>query len=216
MNDLQHDIFGQPEIVGHRHQRMAGDYYPTPPGITRSLIDRVAIEGTVFECCAGHGAISDVLESTEPGKRVVLQSDLSWPSPSGELRDATEQRFWEYWTTAATGGSIDWTVTNPPFCEAEQILPLAWEHSQRGCAFLLRLSYLEPTAGRTNWLNETADHLRFLIPVNPRPKFRRDVRGTDSVTAAWFVWEKDWNWQDKEIQCPFFFVSDWQQISDSI
>ena len=215
MNDVQHDIFGQTEeVVGPRHQRVPNDYYPTPEGITRSLIDRVVIQGTVFECCAGHGAISDVLASREPDRRPVLQSDLIWPSLSGELRDATERRFWDYWTTAA--GPIDWTVTNPPFCEAEQILPLAWEYSQRGCAFLLRLSYLEPTGGRADWLNGTADHLRHLIPVNPRPRFRRDTRTTDSVTAAWFVWEKDWSWHKQNIQCPFIFVSGWQQISNSI
>ena len=214
VSDLQQTIFGQAEIVGCRHQRMADDYYPTPEGITRALIDRVVISGTIFECCAGHGAIADVLASTE---RIILQSDLSWPSPNGELRDAIEPRFWESWTLPSSGGiPVDWTVTNPPFCEAEQILPLAWEHSRRGYAFLLRLSYLEPTAGRADWLNVTADHLRHLIPVNPRPKFRRDVGGTDSVTAAWFVWEKNWSWQDKGIQCPCLFVSGWQQFSDSL
>lgn len=210
MSDLQQTIFGQPEAIGSRHQRMADDYYPTPEGVTRSLLNRVVITGTVFECCAGHGAITDILNSTDPTERLVLQSDLSWSSPNGELRDATKRRFWEYWTAPkADGLPIDWTVTNPPFCEAEQILPLAWEYSRRGYAFLLRLSYLEPTVGRADWLNKTADHLRYLIPLNPRPKFRRDTKKTDSVTAAWLVWEKGWSWQEKGIQAPFSFVSGW-------
>ncbi|MGB3294360.1 MAG: hypothetical protein WBB01_15340 [Phormidesmis sp.] len=63
MSDVQHNTFGQVEVVGSRYQRIADDYYPTPGGITRALIDRVAIAGTVFECCAGHGAISDVLSN---------------------------------------------------------------------------------------------------------------------------------------------------------
>lgn len=210
MSDLQQTIFGQPEAIGSRQQRMAGDYYPTPEGVTRSLLNRVSITGTVFECCAGYGAISDILELTEFKERTVLKSDLSWPSPNGESRDATERKFWEDWTTPDAGGvPVDWTVTNPPFCEAEQILPLAWEYSQQGCAFLLRLSYLEPTAGRADWLSEMAGHLRYLIPLNPRPKFRRDTKKTDSVTAAWLVWEKGWSWQEKGIQSPFSFVSGW-------
>lgn len=207
MNDLQRTIFGQSEVVGSRHERMAGDYYPTPEGVTRSLLNRVAITGTVFECCAGHGAIADVLQSRHRTDIAVFQSDLNWPSPNGEIRDATERQFWQYWLEL--GCFIDWTVTNPPFREAERILPLAWEYSERGCAFLLRLSYLEPTAGRGKWLAETADQLRYLIPLNPRPKFRRDTQKADSVTVAWFVWEKGWSWQAKGIRCPFSFVSGW-------
>jgi hypothetical protein len=192
--------------------RVSHDFYPTPEGLTRSLLTACPqLPEIIFEPCAGNGAISDVLKAA--GKEVE-SSDLNWTNEHGEYfypQDATTVDFWESWKSTNLLLRKHWaTATNPPFNAAHEILPLAFEYSPWGCAFLLRLSYLEPAGNRADWLQNHADHLRRVIPVNPRPRFRRDKNSKDNVTVAWMIWEKSWSWQKIGIECPFMFCNDWR------
>lgn len=194
------------ETVGGKKQRIANDYYPTPRGITEALLNILPPEMFYYflEPCAGNGAIADVLmDSGIYG----VQSDIAWETP--EEKDATKRSFWEYHAANMPTGWNWATVTNPPFSEAEKILPLAFEFSPI-CCFLLRISYMEPTKGRADFLKATADHLRFFAPVNPRGRFRRDSKKGDNATTAWFVWDKTWSWRAKGIICPYQFVTNWR------
>jgi hypothetical protein len=96
-------------------------------------------------------------------------------------------------------------ISNPPYNVAPDILPLAWEHSRLGMAMLLRLTYLEPTANRAEWLQDTP--LSNLIIFNPRPKFRQGS-GSDSATVAWFVWRRGWKDETR-----VSFCTDWQGLT---
>jgi len=184
--------------------RISNDFYPTPAGVTRALTDNCRLPRFICEPCAGNGAITDVLRERPAGE--VLESDIQW-NPKD---DATTRHFWE--TRADRLQREHWaTVTNPPFNLASKILPLAYEYSPWGVAFLLRLSYLEPTGDRAEWLKAHADNLRDVIPISPRPKFRRDSKGSDSVTVAWMVWCKTWSWAEIGAQPPFTFVSGWRE-----
>lgn len=200
----QIDIFGDLEPVPQKLGRVANDFYPTPAPITQALIRVIGTDlGQVFEPCAGHGAITNVLQPYLIFD--VLESDLTWGGT--QPRDARTQQFWNYWAD----GQVDNVITNPPFNCAAEILEHAWQHCSMGCAFLLRLSFLEPTKDRAEMLKEMADHMRYVIPVSPRPKFRADTSGCDSVTCAWFVWEKEWSWERMGIRSPFQFVSGWRK-----
>lgn len=213
-------LFGDSEPVANKLERVKNDYYPTPEAITKTLID-VCFQnekGTYafFEPCAGNSAISDVLIK-ENIPYALDESDIAWDSLGCQPKDATQEEFWDYWyrsvRVSQLNGSyfFDWVITNPPFSAATEILSHSWEYCNIGCAFLLRLSFLEPTGGRADLLKSMSDHLRYVIPVSPRPKFRRDVSGSDSVTCAWFVWDKRWSWSGKGMQSPFQFVSGWRQ-----
>jgi hypothetical protein len=62
---------------------------------------------------------------------------------------------------------------------------LAVEHLP-SFATILRLSWLEPTAARARFLTEYPPAKVIVLP-------RHDFKGrgaTDSVTSAWFIWEK--------------------------
>jgi hypothetical protein len=187
--------------------RVANDFYPTPAKLTHILFDNVPhLPSLFFEPCAGDGAMATELAYYGTAHSSDLAGDTSHP------RDATTREFWGHWTNPSIGLSANWaTVTNPPFNRAAEILPLAYEYSPWGCAFLLRLTYLEPTKNRAKWLQEYSDNLRFLIPVNPRPRF---VKGgnTDSATVAWFVWQKSWSWSGIGIKCPFIFCDNWEKL----
>jgi hypothetical protein len=160
-------------------ERIANDFYPTERKITESLLRKLSLGGSDFnilEPCNGQGHISRVLKANL-GKAKITTSDLT----DGEDCDATKRDFWAQ-------QDIDWVVTNPPFSQAALIVPLAHEFSRSGIAMLLRLSWLEPCGKRAAFLK--AYPPTQLIVFNPRPKFRSDCKGTDSVTTAWFIWEK--------------------------
>ena len=179
-------------------KRIDNDFYETPKKLTLSLLKHCPfIEGKVVEPCAGNSKISNCL--IEEGYEVKATDIIQ-----GVSYDATKLDYWKL-----IADNPDWTITNPPFNQASEILKYALDFSQLGVAMLLRLTFLEPCKSRAELLKFYADNLVAIIPVNPRPKFRKDTKGSDSATVAWFVWRKDWSWKKLDINCPFIFENQW-------
>jgi hypothetical protein len=156
------------------------------------LAARVPMNGFVLECCSGDGAIATALQNTVPKKHLVETNDLDPKWDADQHGDATDVRWWMNQT-------CNWVVTNPPFNVAAKILPLAFERAFNGVAMLLRLSYLEPCAGRGRWL---VKHPPTRLIVLPRISFTGDGK-TDNVTCAWYVWERnDYGQQSLEVVPP--------------
>jgi hypothetical protein len=93
-------------------------------------------------------------------------------------RDATLSTTWLEWLSIGTG----FAVSNPPFNRASQI---AWQALEHGnfVAFLLRITFLEPTEER-QWLARRPPTALLVLP-------RIDFIGageTDSATCAWMIW----------------------------
>ena len=169
--------------------RRKNDFYPTPAQLTKELLKRVNISGTVFECCVGDWAIAKELNLTwgtnTSGIIEVFTNDIDCKFNCDFTENATYASNWKKhkW-------QFDWTVTNPPFICASDIIPLAWNNSRIGIAFLLRLSYLEPAKNRGAWLQEHSQYLTDLIIFGqPRPSFTNNSK-VDTATTAWFVWQK--------------------------
>lgn len=161
--------------------RRAFDYYPTPAWMTEALIRRVR-PFAVIEPCSGEDAIADVFRKYGVD---VQTNDLDPSRPAQTHGDATLEDVWARFMAPAVGGTPSWAVTNPPFEYADQIVPLAVQHCAH-VAMMLRLSWLEPTKARSDFLRY---HPPDLLIVMPRHDFKG--RGsTDSVTSAWFVWTR--------------------------
>lgn len=156
------------------------DYYPTPAWMTRALLSRVALFGDVLEPCSGFDAIADVLRAA--GKDVIT-NDVNPATPAHWHLDATELNTWIQLDASAPGC----VVTNPPFNLADQIVPFALNMTTVvTVAMMLRLSWLEPTEARARFLEQHPPTRLIVLP-------RHDWRGngsTDSVTSAWFVWDR--------------------------
>jgi hypothetical protein len=169
--------------------------------VTHVLVENVPqLPKLCFDPCAGRAPISKALREAD---REVEDSDVEWNI--GYPSDATTREFWDHWgSNMRRMRSIDcrnWaTVTYPPFDLASKILPLAYEQSPWGVAFLLKLDYLAPHG---DWLIEHADSLRHIIAVNPLHCLPGDAYGSASV--AWMVWQKSWSWKQLGIRCPFIF-----------
>ena len=121
----------------------------------------------------GHGAITRRLLERVP-ELTVRTYDIDERKAPEVVADAR---------TIVYPPEVAAVITNPPFSDAFEILVNA--HKQGlDVAFLLRMSFLEPTVERGEWL---AANPPDLVIVCPRESFTGDGQ-TDSVTCAWMVW----------------------------
>lgn len=181
--------------------RRPNDFYPTESLVTNQLLKIVPqISGTILEPCAGDGAIANVVDKHK-NVEAVYTNDINQAWTCNCHADASKREFWE----GLNSTKFEWIITNPPFNQANLILPLAYEASLIGVAFLLRLSYLEPAGNRGEWLKSHSQNLSNLIIFGqPRPSFTGNGK-TDSCTVAWMVWLKHYSGNTK-----VDFVSDWK------
>lgn len=101
------------------------------------------------------------------------------------------------WTAAVTIGSNDYN---------QYILEYGLQIAQKGLIVLDRLSFLEPATKRRRFLQENP--LTKMIVLSPRPKFRAIGSTRDSVTACWFIFEKNRPNQGTEI----VYALDWDAV----
>ena len=158
------------------------EQYFTPERFVTVLFDTLSRTGYSFEgrriCepCVGDGAIS----ARFPAGCLPFTNDLDPTFPADGHADARLAETWQAFPAA------DWVVTNPPFSGALPILQHALAHATAGVALLVRISFLEPTFDRQDFLAENPPSR---IVVLPRHSFSGDG-ATDSVTCGWLIWEK--------------------------
>ena len=163
-------------------QRRKLDQYFTEARATYALLDYVSVKGRyIFECCNGAGDISKLLA---PECVAIKTNDIDPTLEANYHLDAAVRKSWEEFPAGA-----DWTISNPPFNLASQIIPLAFDYSVIGISMLLRGSYTEPTFDRQDWLKAHERHLAHIIYL-PRISFTGDGK-TDNVSCNWYVWTKE-------------------------
>lgn len=157
--------------------RRQNDFYPTPGWATKVLLNSQPAlylkSICAVEPCAGDGAITAELL---PFFECLQTSDIDPTRNVGSIGDARTLRV----------RPKDTVITNPPFNQAIEIVRNFVEQRAM-CAFLLRLSFLEPTEARGNWLAKNPPAGLIILP---RISFTGDGK-TDSVTCAWMVWNVD-------------------------
>lgn len=164
----------------------------------------------ILEPCAGNGVLSTYLKQKFYN---VYTNDIIY-NPSFDFNEDATQKSSNFWTIT----DYDLIITNPPFNQAECILKNALSVTQKYVAFLLRLTFAEPTKKRAKLLQKYADNQIAFIPVNPRPRFKEGINpytnkpyGTDSTTVAWFVWDVNFSWKNSKVQNPFIYITDWKE-----
>lgn len=155
------------------------DFYETGLSAVQALEmhwPALCYETPIIEPCAGKGVISNALRDHG---HTVTTGDIDAQHKCDHYTDA------RYAVYPLDGNFL--VVTNPPFSHAFSILQNARAQNPTGIAFLLRLTFLEPTKGRGQWLSE---HPPNRLIVLPRYSFTGDGK-TDSVTCAWMIWDRD-------------------------
>lgn len=168
---------------------MARDFqfYPTPDPFTEWLFEDQFIAGRIAAPCVGGGAIISVAERVRPSvsPRTWVRNDIDPRWPADHHLDARGATLWKEF------GPVDWTVDNPPFEGAIDIIDHALKASAIGVAMHLRLSFHEPlkTGAARAWLNE---HPPAGLLILPRFAYQRSKKtgewSTDSVCACWTIW----------------------------
>lgn len=166
-------------------RRRSWDFYPTPDWATTDLQNYVNVEGSVLEPCAGKLDISNAVTNF-PGVTEVITNDLDFNTVTNHHLDVSIPESWEQLEGKNNLPEVDWIITNPPFSLSFQILKHAVKHARKGVLFLLRLSFLEPTTERAQWLKQNPPDGQIVLP---RISFTGDG-ATDSVTCAWLLWQK--------------------------
>lgn len=163
------------------------EFYETPEAFSTYLLKEAHISGRVLEPCVGNGAIVATSSRFKPAynARQWITNDLDPRWTADHHLDATQPELWN------AVGRVDWTVTNPPFSPALEIIEHALNHSRVGVAMHLRASIHEvlKTGKRRTWMYE---HPPTEILWLPRFAYQRSrTTGqwtTDSVCACWVIW----------------------------
>jgi len=164
--------------------RGGGDFFVTPPEVTRALLERELLPRVVHEPACGNGAIAGVLQLAG---HTVIASDLhdrGFGTPGVDFLMAPAAGF----------GPGDAIVTNPPFSLAREFAIRAVGLRVRKVCLLARLGFLEgqdrlatlfgPHPPARVWVFSSRQTLWRGDDPNPRSS-------GGAVAYAWAVWERD-------------------------
>lgn len=161
------------------------EFSPTPEWAAQVLIDIELIQGEVLDCCAGDGRLALEL-SKAPLVSKVHTNEYSTEviRPVHTNLNPSKKSSWENLP------KTNWIITRPPFIEANRIIPSALDHVIFGVAALLKLSFLEPTFDRQDFLSRTPPTKIIVLPR---------LEKNDSITTAWMIWRKNRPWESGSI-----------------
>ncbi len=177
MADSTYQLNGSFKPTNKRFADLNGpDFFPTPAWATHALIDNERLEGDIWECACGDGAMSRVLEHT--GER-VFSSDL-YDRGYGETGV-------DFLTAPRIATNI---VTNPPYNSAEGFVAAGLKQARSKFALLLRLAFLEG-ANRANTIFSRTPPSRVWVFSERITFYPTGVerKGTGTTAYAWFVWD---------------------------
>jgi hypothetical protein len=169
-------------------------FYQVPNFIFNPIAQRQLCTGSVLLPTDYTGGLAEEL------KRCGL-SDIRDNSTEAAVQDP------EWWLQHMS--DVDWVVaiTQGLKENTDWITDYGLTVARKGVCILDRLTFLEPTRKRESFLKASA--LTNLIILSPRPPFRADGKQLkDSVTSAWFVFQKG---GDADIKTEIDFEVGWQR-----
>jgi hypothetical protein len=189
------DLFGADIREGRKNfsrnnvgQRRAGDFYQTPPSMTRQFLDVLPVVAfPVLEPARGKGAIESVLRTEYPGKDIEAY----------DLADGID--FLEEKRTFPE------LITNPPFSLSLEFILKCKEVATSRFSLLMPIDYLHG-AERYRRVFSVKDGFRLAwIHVFTRRAMMSDKIRSDEcyetgmITWAWYTWLRFGN-EDPRIQ----------------
>lgn len=158
--------------------RQGDDFYPTPPEVTKALVDHYSELNsyTIWEPCAGDGAMVDVLAETNT--QGIMATDLVPRRPGITKLDFLTE------PCPFTSG-IDAIITNPPFNLAPEMIEKALSYKPLMVAFVLKSTFWH--AAR-RWPLFQKHPPAGVHPLLWRPDFLK--LGAPTMEVMWCVWRK--------------------------
>lgn len=164
------------------------DDFPTPPWATRALLEIMAERGWIAdldvarEPCANRG---HMVEPLTEFFSTVLASDVHDYGAGFLIFDYVGMEI---------ACEVDWTFMNPPFRLAEAFIARALETSRKGCAVIVRTSFLEGVRRYAGLYSRTppALTLQFVERVVMH-KGKLSAKGSTATSYCWIIWRHGHN-----------------------
>jgi hypothetical protein len=155
------------------------DRYYTDPTIAAALVDLLWIRpgATVVEPSVGRGAF---IQAARARLCRVVGVDVDPEAAGLQLCEPSARVVGDL---LATDIAADWYLGNPPYKHAEQHIRHGLQRARVGCAFLLRLAFLESQRRYPFWQAHPPARVWVL---SRRPSFTGGK--TDSCAYAWIEW----------------------------
>ena len=170
------------------NKRNKNDYYQTPYGMTRQLLEVENFEGKILEPSCGAGAIVKVLR--DHNKLVDycdLNNEFSLTGIFKNFKDFVNDDFDRY----------DNIITNPPYSLAKEFILKAKQITNNKIAMLLPLNYLHGVT-RYNEIYIDKEFPLKAVYVFCRYGLLEDTIREDGMyksgmmVYAWYIWDKDY------------------------
>ncbi len=163
--------------------RRALDRYLTPDWATKALLAEFPEIGgeLLLDPCSGDGRMAKILCAGGRFTSCAL-NDLDEDAPAHLHLDAADPVLYAECPT--------WTISNPPFNAAGDIVKIAVDES-KNIAMLLRCTFGEPCAASKRFPRAGRQWLKTLPPTAilmlPRISFTGDGN-SDTAPCWWFIW----------------------------
>ena len=168
-------------------QRQEDDFYPTHPIVTRSLLERENLSGSIWEPACGKGDMSDVL--IQNGLDVLSTDLIDRGYGEGNvdfLDDKQIKRF----------GKVDVVITNPPFSLGLDFVLQAKKVARKKICIFNKTSFLEGVKRYDMWLDKGFP-LKTMYQFSGRITFRKNNLTEQGYSGmlpfSWFVFDKEYN-----------------------
>lgn len=167
--------------------RVEDDFYATPPETTRAILDRVKLDGSIYECAAGQGHILDVLKEYYPNSKIIA-SDLV-DRGREDIKSGVDFITYEFTR------KVDNVITNPPFNLAKEFIEKALSITNDKVIMFAKIQLLEGKSRKEMFENTSLKTVYvFSSRQNPlRNGSAVDEKGkpwASTMCFGWFVWEK--------------------------
>lgn len=161
-------------------ERSKLDYYGTDPRSTEALLKVEKFSELIWEPCAGHHLITDVLQRHG---YTVMSTDIA-------DYDGVEHEKVDF-----LSGSHIWTgdiITNPPYGLSTEFAVKALESISPGhkVAMFLRTLFLEGTKRFEKLFKENPPKTIYVFTNRQVSDKNDDFSKGSAVSYSWFVWEK--------------------------
>lgn len=179
------NVNGKLKVLGASNhtdaERSKMDYYGTDPRSTRALLEVEKFDHKVWEPCAGHHLIVDVLK--DAGYE-VRASDVADYGFGDEILDIMQcEEAWD--------GDI---VTNPPYFMVDDIVEKCLEMLRPGhkLAMFLPNRFMEGVKRYERIMKDKRPKYQYMFCNRQTSSKEDDFTVGSAVFYCWYVWEKGW------------------------
>lgn len=161
-------------------ERSKLDYYGTDPRSTQALLNCEKFDKNIWEPCAGHHLISNVLEKNGYKVKTTDIADYGF---------GDEQIDLFYYNGGVWNGDI---ITNPPYALATDMIEILLNNinDKHKLAMFLRIQYLEGISRFERIFKNNPPKTIYVFINRQTSSKEDDFNSSSAVAYAWYVWEK--------------------------